>query len=57
MAYRRIRLKNSQKSGFEKLLKASFMATLQWRYVCVNISFKSTYDVFESQELIQKNKD
>ena len=33
------------------------MAIFQWRYICVNISFKSIYDIFESQELIQQNKD
>ena len=33
------------------------MAILQWRYVCVNISFRSIYEIFESQGLIQKNKD
>ena len=33
------------------------MAILQWRYVCVNISFKSIYEIFESQRRIQQNKD
>ena len=23
------------------------MAILQWRYICVNISFKSIYEIFE----------
>ena len=39
------------------MLKASSMSIIQGRYVCVNIGFKSIYEIFESQRRIQQNKD